>query len=536
VRPFLQQRGLRLFLLIALLFSACRPEVPSPPTPEWLPPQAATAVTTATVAATRVPAAASLPTSTITATPTATATATPVPPAVLAVPAKWQAAAAVALENSATTTWGWQLVVHEDPAAVLVAGQAHLALLPGSEGVVVARRPLALAVPFATRWEQATAAEVETILANGHVLVTVIDWAEQPPGHKALRVESRLPHEAGYPLLQEWSLVAQPGYETAVAILAPYLEKQLQPGPLLQLAAVGDIMLDRSLGYHIERGDLAYPFTGVADLLRAADVAVGNMESALGDIGQPAAKSYPFRAPPAAAHSLALAGFDVLSLANNHAMDYGPEALLQAIGLLQEQGITVVGAGENETAARRAQIREVNGIRLAFLGYVHVPVEWRGFETQSWTATATAPGLAWGDPDWIAADVRAARQEADLVVVILHSGFEYVLQPSPPQVAAARAAIDAGAALVIGHHAHILQGIEFYNGGVIAYGLGNFAFEIDGNPETAILQAWLDRNGVRQLEIVPAIIQFGGQPRLATESEAATIRDDIYRQTELLRR
>jgi poly-gamma-glutamate capsule biosynthesis protein CapA/YwtB (metallophosphatase superfamily) len=163
-------------------------------------------------------------------------------------------------------------------------------------------------------------------------------------------------------------------------------------------------------------------------------------------------------------------------------------------------------------------------------------VEWRGFDTQSWTATATAPGVAWGDPEEITADVRAAHQEADLVIVILHSGYEYVLQPSPPQVAAARAAIDAGAALVIGHHAHILQGIEFYNGGVIAYGLGNFAFEIDGDPETAILHAWLDRHGVRQLEIVPAIIQFGGQPRLATEWEGAAIREHIYRQTELLQR
>jgi poly-gamma-glutamate capsule biosynthesis protein CapA/YwtB (metallophosphatase superfamily) len=295
-------------------------------------------------------------------------------------------------------------------------------------------------------------------------------------------------------------------------------------------------MLDRSLGYHIARGDLAYPFAGVADLLRAADITVGNLESALGDIGDPVAKGYPFRAPPAAAQSLALAGFDVLSLANNHAMDYGPQALLQGIALLQDQGISVVGAGENEAAARRAHIRQVNGIRLAFLGYVHVPVEWRGFDTQSWTATETAPGVAWGDPEGIATDVRAARQQADLVVVILHSGYEYVLQPSPPQVAAARAAIDAGAALVIGHHAHLLQGIEFYHGGVIAYGLGNFAFQIEGDPETAILHAWLDRHGVRQLEIVPAIVQFGGRPRLATEWEAAAIRAHVYQQTELLKR
>jgi poly-gamma-glutamate synthesis protein (capsule biosynthesis protein) len=121
-----------------------------------------------------------------------------------------------------------------------------------------------------------------------------------------------------------------------------------------------------------------------------------------------------------------------------------------------------------------------------------------------------------------------------VVIVVLHSGYEYVEEPSPPQAAAAKAAIDAGADLVIGHHAHILQGIEFYNGGVIVYGLGNFAFEIDGDPNTAVLNVWLDKDGVRQLEIVPAIIQFGGQPRLAEAWEAPAIVQRVYRLTDLL--
>jgi poly-gamma-glutamate capsule biosynthesis protein CapA/YwtB (metallophosphatase superfamily) len=535
-----RQAALRLFLLllvVMLLPLACRP-APVQPGPELLPVVAApTAMPTITPTATITKGlvATPSPAATMTGTPAPTATATSLPPVVLAVPEKWQSATGAAIRNAVDAA-AWRLLVHDEPAAALAGGQAQIALLAGSEGLVVARRPLALAVPFTTRWEQATAVEVETILTQGHDTVTVMDWAEMRPTHKALRVENRLPHEPGYSLIQAWSLVALPGYETAAAALAPFLQEALQPEAFLHLAAVGDIMLDRSLGYHIARGDLAYPFAGVADLLRAADITVGNLESALGDVGDPVAKGYPFRAPPPAAQSLALAGFDVLSLANNHAMDYGPQALLQGIALLQDQGITVVGAGENETAARRAHIREVNGIRLAFLGYVNVPVEWRGFDTQSWTATDTAPGVAWGDPEGITTDVRAARREADLVVVILHSGYEYVLQPSPPQVAAARAAIDAGAAVVIGHHAHLLQGIEFYNGGVIAYGLGNFAFQIDGDPETAILHAWLDRHGVRQLEIVPAIVQFGGQPRLATEWEAAAIRNHVYHQTELLER
>jgi poly-gamma-glutamate synthesis protein (capsule biosynthesis protein) len=116
--------------------------------------------------------------------------------------------------------------------------------------------------------------------------------------------------------------------------------------------------------------------------------------------------------------------------------------------------------------------------------------------------------------------VAALRPEVDLVVVILHSGYEYIEEPSEPQVAAARAAVDAGADLVVGHHAHILQGIHSYRDGVIAYGLGNFVFNITGPPETAILNVWLDQNGVRQLELIPAIVQQYGQPRPADFAEA----------------
>jgi poly-gamma-glutamate synthesis protein (capsule biosynthesis protein) len=294
-------------------------------------------------------------------------------------------------------------------------------------------------------------------------------------------------------------------------------------------------MLDRALGYAIERGSLAYPFEQVAHLLTQADITVGNLESALGDVGEPAPKSYTFRAPPAAAESLAIAGFDVVSLANNHGMDYGPEALLQGLDLLRQQNVAPIGAGANAAEAHAPHIQEVNGLRLAFLGYVHVPVEGRtAFDVEDWDATENSPGLAWAYPERITADVSAARQQADLVIVILHSGFEYVEAPSDPQIAASYAAIDAGASLVIGHHAHILQGVEFYKEGVIVYGLGNFAFEIDGDPSTAILNVWLDRDGVHQIEIIPALIQFGGQPRLAEAWEARPILQRVYFLTQLL--
>jgi len=518
-------------LLLSLLWLAGCQTAPPGPEPVSTPTRMATAVTqqpTATPSHTLTPA----PTATATPTPTITPSPTPLPLIHLIVPERWAAAAETAVNqhSNAGTAWRWEIEIQ---ASGDQWPTAAVWLSPHTGDILVAERPLALAIPFITAWERTSLAEAQAILAQGHNLVQVIDYDDLNPNYKALRVDGRFPHDDGYLLQERWYIS---GDQAAAAAIAPFLSPLLAPQPLIHLTAVGDIMLNRSLGYNLVRGDRLYPFTGVVDALQAADITVGNLECALGDSGEPAPKAYPFRAPPEAAESLALAGFDILSLANNHAMDYGPEALLQGIGLLEAQNIATIGAGANSQAARAPHIMTVHGIRLAFLGYVNVPVEWRGFDTRVWEATADSPGLAWGDPEIIAEDVAAIRPDVDLVIVILHSGYEYIAEPSPDQVAAARAAVAAGADLVIGHHAHILQGIEFYQGKVIAYGLGNFAFDIDGDPETMLLNVWLDRRGVRQLEIVPAIVRFGGQPRLAHEWEAPAIRQQVYNLTRALNR
>ncbi len=457
--------------------------------------------------------------------PTATAvspTNTPLPSLSLAVPDGWETIIGEALANTATSRI-WQIVPTDEAATAQ--------LVENGAGQLIWQEPIVLAVPFTTEWEWISQVDAEMILTNGHRLAMAMGWSDLTPDLKPLRVDGRFPTDPAYPFQNRLTLQSE---SSAANELLPILQAALAPKPALHLAAVGDIMLDRGPGIVLQQGNLAYPFAKVADLLQAADITVGNVESALGDVGTSEIKSYPFRAPPEAAQALALAGFDVVSLANNHGMDYGPEALLQAIDLLQAQGIAPIGAGANFDAAYAPYLTQVNGLSLAFLGYVNVPVEYRGFDTAVWTATENSPGLAWGEPEQIAVDVTAVRPAADLVIVVLHSGYEYVEAPSPPQMAAARAAIDAGADLVIGHHAHILQGIEFYNGGVIVYGLGNFAFEIDGAPETAVLNVWLDVDGVRSLELVPAIIQFGGQPRLAESWEAAPILRRVYYLTRIL--
>lgn len=461
---------------------------------------------------------------------------TAVPRVVLAVPNQWliMAEEAVLSMSSLDLLYQWELISDADPGQLLARNQADIALVPGKAGTAVLQTPIILAVPFATEWESITLADAQQILQEGHPLVSRSTWREIRASQKALSVDGQSPTESGYPLNEEWSLESAPEYEAVLVELAAKLRQQMALPPLVHLTAVGDIMLDRSLGNTIQAGNLGHPFEKVVHLLEDADVTIGNLESALGDAGQPAQKRYTFRAPPAAAESLALAGFDLISLANNHAMDYGPDTLLQAISLLQEQGVTAVGAGANESEARALRVRQIGQIKVGFLAYVNVPVEVGGFDTYSWTATADEPGLAWGNVADIAADVSTAADAADLLVVLLHSGLEYIDAPSEAQMAAAHAAVDAGAAIVIGHHSHLLQGVEFYQDGVIVYGLGNFAFQIEGEPSTAILDVWLDESGVRQISFTPVVIQVGGQPRLAEPVESGSIRRHIYHQTTLL--
>ncbi|MCP4360544.1 MAG: CapA family protein [Chloroflexi bacterium] len=487
-----------------------------------------------TVYATVIPTNTPLPTQT--AEPTSVpSTPTPNPPIILAVSAEWETAVAPLISQLNTPRQPWQMQVFEAPEMLLADGQTQLALSENGAGTIVFQEPLALTLPWITDWEFITLADAQDIIANGHQLVSVLPWSQITPDQKALRVDGLAPDDPAYPLQTTLYLQTAEGMDTAVAQLQPLLQTALAPEPVVHLAAVGDIMLDRGLGYNLSQDRLAYPFAKVVDVLSVADITVGNVESSMGVGGEPAPKAYPFRAPPQAAEALALAGFDVVSLANNHGMDYGPETLLQALDLLQAQNVAPIGAGANRDTAHTPFVTEVNGLSLAFLGYVNVPVEASSaFDVATWDATDTTPGLAWGEPELVAADVSAVADQVDLTIVVLHSGFEYIEEPGEEQVAIAKAAIDAGADLIIGHHAHILQGIEYYNGGVIIYGLGNFAFEIDGDPSTAVMNIWLDKDGVRELELVPAIIQFGGQPRLAEEWEARPIKQQVYYLTRIL--
>lgn len=303
--------------------------------------------------------------------------------------------------------------------------------------------------------------------------------------------------------------------------------------PSFTLIAGGDVMLGRTIGDGVGREGNGYPFAFVAEHLRAANVAFVNLELPLTERGEPTSKNFVFRAPPASAGTLTDAGVDIVSTANNHVVDYGVVGLQDTWAALDAAGVARFGTGENVTTARAPRTLDVNGVKVAFLGYANTPVEGTGWNLADYQATADTPGFAWLTPEAVAEDVAAAKMHADVVVVSMHTGFEYTDPPNSLQTASAHAAIDAGADLVLGHHPHVLQGIETYNGGLIIYSLGNFVFDFDyldysfaGLPSalSAMLQVTLTKDGVTGCSIVPVrIAEEDGRPRVVEGADAEPV-------------
>jgi hypothetical protein len=176
------------------------------------------------------------------------------------------------------------------------------------------------------------------------------------------------------------------------------------------------------------------------------------------------------RGAPEYADVLARTGFRVLSFAGNHTMDYGWQAVQETMHRLAAVGVLTVGAGVDLAAARKPVVVEVRGLSIAVLSYCSVNV---GVPLY---AAEDRPGVAYADPEWIKEDVIKARRDSDIVIVCLHWGDEFVGFPRPEQREMAREILEAGAHLVLGHHPHVLQGIERIGKGVAAYSLGNFVF------------------------------------------------------------
>ena len=299
------------------------------------------------------------------------------------------------------------------------------------------------------------------------------------------------------------------------------------PRPEITIAAVGDVLLDQGVGLLIDNTSPTYPLRNVASILRSADITFANLENPLTDRGTPTPHKTPealkqrkewlFRGEPSSAALLQDAGIDVVSLANNHAMDYQRVGLRDTMTLLQKKRIAWCGAGENAREATTPALLEVNGTRLAFLAFAEggtMP------SPDKYEARDARPGLAMvyanadGSPTQtslqrVRAALQTARGLADLVVVSYHWGIECTDEPTPFQRALGRNTVDFGADLVLGHHPHRLQAIERYKGKLIAYSLGNFLFNPRYEPqrETVIVRATFADSALASVDLIPVYIR-----------------------------
>lgn len=256
-------------------------------------------------------------------------------------------------------------------------------------------------------------------------------------------------------------------------------------------------------------------FGEIATTLAEADVTMLNLETAVTTRGTPEPKQFLFRAPPSAYTAVKAAGVDVVSLANNHALDYGQQGLADTVEAARAAGVPTVGAGADAEAANAAWTTTVRGTTIAFLGFSQVHELW-----QRWRATDTRPGIAMAhDRDRAVSAVRAARQVADTVVVYVHWGREGEECPTGEMRGFAAAMADAGADIVVGTHAHLLLGETRLGRTYVQYGLGNFLWWRDDafSNDTGVLRVTLRGGRVAGTELLPAVIsRQTGQPRLAT--------------------
>jgi hypothetical protein len=298
------------------------------------------------------------------------------------------------------------------------------------------------------------------------------------------------------------STSAPPQLSSASAALSP-APPPLPAAPPVRVAFAGDLAMAVGVGLQLEalaQGKptspgvtLGYPFTAVRDRISSADLAIGNLECVVSPKGTAQSPFHTFRAPPSAIATILAAGFDVVSIANNHAMDFGAAGLADMRARLEREGLPHIGRGTRSNTVEEPWIREIRGLRIGLFGLYDV-------------ADATAFAM-----------VRKARPSVDVLLVYNHWGTEDDPTPALYQRRLGHGLIDAGADVVVGTHAHVIQPEERYRGKLIVHGLGNFVFSgmsYDEQHRTgAYLELDLDRSGLVERRYYRVRIGDDGAPR-----------------------
>ncbi|RJE89798.1 CapA family protein [Paenibacillus sp. 1011MAR3C5] len=278
----------------------------------------------------------------------------------------------------------------------------------------------------------------------------------------------------------------------------------------ISLSFVGDMMPGEYINRILLEKGYDFPYQNVLFYLSEPDIMAGNLELPITTRGTPIEGTpYVHKGSPDALPAIRDAGFDVLSLANNHAMDQGLEGMHDTMKHLQEAGIGYMGVGNNDAEAFAPYIMETKGFKVAYIGVSGV------IPFTHLKADRNTPGIAETyETTRTVAAIASAKEEADLVIVMVHWGEDAADKPKNLHRSYAREYIDAGADIVIGSHPHVLQGFENYNGKWIAYSLGNFVYATNPKSpqgDTGVLDAVCNKTGDCTLKFNPMNV-IGSQP------------------------
>ena len=293
------------------------------------------------------------------------------------------------------------------------------------------------------------------------------------------------------------------------------------PSRRVSFCAVGDVLLDRGVRNIIDNNDFDYPFRYIRKMTGSHDLAFCNLECPITEEGNPIAKRFSFCADTSYANGIVNSGFNIISIANNHTLDYGRTGFIRTSQLLSEKGLFTIGGGENQKEARRASIITKNGLKFAFFAFIDMlPDGIVYIESEA--------GPAYASTEEIVREIEKIRDKVDFVIVSFHWGIEFNRYPRIDHVEKAHRIIDAGADLILGHHPHVLQSVEIYKERPIIYSLGNFVFDQHKleQCQSAIFECVFEKGKVDSISFIPVILEESC-PRIAKKEEGKKIMNTI---------
>lgn len=307
------------------------------------------------------------------------------------------------------------------------------------------------------------------------------------------------------------NLLPLKGEERAKAQISIVEKKTIETKEKTTISIVGDMLMDGSVRAQINKNGVEYPWEMVKDYFQNDDITIGNLETSITTKGTPwPDKQFNFRSDPSNLKSMKEAGIDIVALGNNHSLDYGYDGFLDTLNYLDKSEIKRVGGGKNKKEAIEGIIVENNGINVGVLSFTRVVPDVK------WYATDKRPGIVGAyDPHLkeVLNRVEEIKKEVDILILSIHWGVELSTTPRKQEIELAKKLVDAGVDIVMGHHPHVLQGIEIYKDKPIFYSLGNFVFgtknELTSN--TIIGQINLIDKDIDSIRIIPCTI-IGGRP------------------------